>query len=169
MNIKKVAVIGLDCAEPSLVFDRWRDRLPHLSALMERGTYGPLTSCLPPITVPAWSCMASSKDPGTLGIYGFRNRKDYSYDGLSIATSLAVREPRLWDILSQRGRDNIIVGVPGTYPIAKPPRGCMISGFLTPDTKADFTHPPALKRDIESWVGEYMFDVKGFRTNDKSW
>jgi predicted AlkP superfamily phosphohydrolase/phosphomutase len=169
LNIKRVAVIGLDCAEPSLVFDRWRDRLPNLSALMDRGTYGPLTSCLPPITVPAWSCMASSKDPGMLGIYGFRNRKDHSYDGLSIATSLAVREPRLWDILSQRGRDNIIVGVPGTYPIARPPRGCMISGFLTPDSKADYTHPPALKRELESWVGEYMFDVKGFRTDDKTW
>ena len=38
---KKVMIIGLDCAEPSLVLDRWRDRLPVLSGLMERGRVGP--------------------------------------------------------------------------------------------------------------------------------
>ena len=33
----KVLVIGLDCAEPSLVFDRWRDDLPTLKSLMDAG------------------------------------------------------------------------------------------------------------------------------------
>jgi predicted AlkP superfamily phosphohydrolase/phosphomutase len=70
----KVAVIGLDCAEPSLVFDRWAADLPNLRRLADSGLSGRLESCMPPITVPAWSCMASGKDPGTLGVYGFRNR-----------------------------------------------------------------------------------------------
>ena len=48
-------ILGLDCAEPSLVLDRWRDRLPTISGLMERGAFGRLTSVIPPITVPAWS------------------------------------------------------------------------------------------------------------------
>ena len=168
-EIKRVAVFGLDCAEPSLMFERWADLLPNTHRLMASGTYGPLTSSMPPITVPAWSCMASSKDPGTLGIYGFRNRKDHTYDGLTIATSRAVREPRLWDILSQRGRDNIIVGVPGTFPITKPPRGCMITSFLTPDINSDYTHPAELKKEIADLVGEYMVDVRGFRTDNKQW
>src|SRR4051812_37480592 len=60
-------VIGLDCAEPTLVFERWRDRLPTLSGLMERGCWGRLTSVIPPITVPAWSCMMASRTPGDLG------------------------------------------------------------------------------------------------------
>jgi len=30
---------------------------------------------VPPITVPAWSCMMASKDPGTLGIYAFATAK----------------------------------------------------------------------------------------------
>jgi len=168
-DIKKVAVFGLDCAEPSLMFERWRDVLPNTRRLMESGTYGPLRSCVPPITVPAWSCMSASKDPGTLGIYGFRNRKDHTYDGLSIATSLAVKEPRIWDILSTRGKDNVIVGVPGTYPITKPPKGCMITSFLTPDVSADYTHPKELKEEIAELVGEYMVDVRGFRTDNKQW
>jgi predicted AlkP superfamily phosphohydrolase/phosphomutase len=41
-------LIGLDCAEPSLVLERWRDKLPTLSGLMERGSYGRLTSVIPP-------------------------------------------------------------------------------------------------------------------------
>ncbi|NOT00072.1 MAG: phosphodiesterase [Phycisphaerales bacterium] len=168
-SIRKVAVFGLDCAEPSLVFDRWRDDLPHLRGLMERGTWGQLTSCIPPITVPAWSCMTSSCDPGALGIYGFRNRADHSYDKLSIATSLAVRYPRLWNILTDHDRDSIIVGVPGTYPITRPVRGCLITSFLTPDINAEYTWPPALKKEIADLVGEYMLDVRDFRTDDKQW
>jgi predicted AlkP superfamily phosphohydrolase/phosphomutase len=71
---RRVLVIGLDCAAPELVFTQWRDELPTLRRLMERGMWGRLKSCTPPITVPAWMSMMTSKDPGTLGIYGFRNR-----------------------------------------------------------------------------------------------
>ena len=92
MAEKKVVVFGLDCATPQLVFDKWAKDLPHLSRLMERGISGPMQSCIPPITIPAWSCMMTSKNPGKLGCYGFRNRSDYSYDGLSFATSKAVKE-----------------------------------------------------------------------------
>ncbi len=168
-DVQKIAIIGLDCCEPSLVFDKWINDLPNLRALCQRGTFGHLESSMPPITVPAWSCMASSQDPGTLGIYGFRNRKDNTYDGLSIATSLAVREPRLWDILSAHGRDNIIIGVPGTFPIVRPPRGCMICGFLAPGADSEYAHPPELKQEIADLVGEYLVDVRGFRTDNKQW
>ncbi len=46
--------------------------------------------------------MMSSKDPGKLGFYGFRNRADHSYDGMVFATSDRVKEDRLWDILGPR-------------------------------------------------------------------
>ena len=105
-------IIGLDCAEPSLVIERWRDQLPALASLMDRGIYGRLTSVIPPITVPAWSCMMSSRTPGDLGVYGFRNRQDHSYDSMRIADSTAIREPRLWDIATRHGKQSIVLGVP---------------------------------------------------------
>ena len=37
----KVAVIGLDCAEPSLLFERYADRLPNLEVLEIRGQAAP--------------------------------------------------------------------------------------------------------------------------------
>ena len=130
-DVKRVMIIGLDCAEPSLVLGRYRDQLPTLSALADAGAYGRLESVVPPITVPAWSCMMSSRTPGDLGIYGFRNRADHSYDGLFIANGAAVKEPRLWDILGRRGKRSIVLGVPGTFPV-KPLNGVMVSCFLTP-------------------------------------
>ena len=112
----KAAVIGLDCAAPALVFDRWRDELPNLNRLMEAGTWGPLRSVDPPITVPAWTCMMSGRDPGELGIYGFRNRADYGYHSLTVADSRAVHVDRVWDHLGRAGRHVIVVGVPQTSP-----------------------------------------------------
>jgi predicted AlkP superfamily phosphohydrolase/phosphomutase len=163
----RVVVVGLDCAPPELVFDRWLDELPTIRSLSERATFGVLRSCDPPITVPAWSVMTSSQDPGTLGVYGFRNRRDHSYDALSFADSRAIRAPRVWDLLSLRRRPVIVLGVPQTYPVSHV-NGVMVSCFLTPDTTtSQYTYPAELKSEIEELVGRYLVDVEDFRTEDK--
>lgn len=163
----RALVVGLDCAAPQWVFERWLDELPALKSLTERGSYGVLRSCDPPITVPAWSSMTSSRSPGALGFYGFRNRRDHSYDALAFADSRAVREPRVWDILTLKGRPVIVLGVPQTYPVSRV-NGVMVSCFLTPDTRtSQYTFPPELKEEIEGLVGHYMVDVEDFRTDDK--
>ena len=164
----KVAIIGLDCAEPSLVFDRFADRLPNLTKLRQRGFWGKLRSCDPPITVPAWMSMMSGKEPGTLGYYGFRNRADHSYDKMTTATSLAVREPLLWDRLGAVGKRVILLGVPQTYP-PRPVNGLMVTDFLTPSIESNYTYPPELKAEIAALadVHPYEFDISDFRTPDK--
>lgn len=175
----KLLVIGLDCAPPELVFNAYRPELPTLDRLMREGVYGNLRSCTPAITVPAWSVMTSGKDPGVLGIYGFRNRADYSYNKMTIATGAAVKEPRVWDILGQAGKKVVTIGVPGTYP-PRPVNGAQISCFLTPQTVSTdpqgrkttkvFTYPPELSAQVNAWAdGEYLVDVKQFRTNDKDY
>lgn len=163
---RKVLVIGLDCATPQLVFERWQDDLPNLRRLMEGGVYGELESTIPPITVPAWMSMMTSKNPGRLGFYGFRNRADYSYDRMRIASSKAVVEDTVWDILSREGGRVVLVGVPQTYPV-KPINGHIITSFLTPSTKSQYTYPAELREEVEALVGEYKLDVENFRTEDK--
>ena len=163
----KTVVIGLDCLEPSLV-ERWLPDLPAFARLRERGAWGRMRSCVPPITVPAWSCMMSSQDPGSLGIYGFRNRTDFSYGGLAFATSNWVKADRLWDILSARQKSCSVLGVPGTYPVS-PVNGQMVSCFLTPSLKSNWTYPAAFREEIDAWLGgePYLFDVADFRSADK--
>ncbi len=160
-------LIGLDCAAPELVFDRWLNDLPNLKCLCQNGVHGLLRSCDPPITVPAWSVMMSSKSPGRLGVYGFRNRADHSYDRYLIANSLAIKEDRVWDILSRSGKRSIVIGVPGTYP-PQPLNGLLIGDFLTPDISCNYTHPAELKDEIARVVGEYVLDVRDFRSGNKA-
>ncbi len=163
---RKVLVIGMDCMAPRLAFDLWRDELPNIKKLMDNGVWGKLESTIPPITVPAWSCMMTGKDPGTLGFYGFRNRADYSYDKMSIATSKAVKDARVWDVVSQAGKPVVLIGVPQTYP-PTPVNGHMVTCFLTPSTQSQYTYPPELRHEIEALVGNYLLDVEDFRTDDK--
>ena len=75
----------------------------------------------------------ASRTPGDLGVYGFRNRSDHTYDGGFIAMSDAIREPRLWDLVTRAGGSSVVLSVPGTYP-PKPLNGVMVS--LLPDAVA---------------------------------
>jgi predicted AlkP superfamily phosphohydrolase/phosphomutase len=161
-------VIGLDCADPELVFGPWLSDLPNIRRVLDAGVHGKLRSVTPPITVPAWMCMMTSRDPGELGVYGFRNRGDYSYDKLSIVDSSSIREETVWDLLGRTGKDSIVIGVPPTYPV-KPLRGSLVSCFLTPGSHSQYTYPHGLRSELQRLVGDYMVDVKGFRTDKKQW
>jgi predicted AlkP superfamily phosphohydrolase/phosphomutase len=163
----KICVLGLDCAAPGIAFED--KRLKNLRRLMESGTWGRLESVIPPITVPAWMCLSTSQDPGSLGVYGFRNRVNHTYSGLGIADSRSIQTPAIWDYLGERGKRSIIVGVPPGFPPRKI-NGISVSCFLTPDSDTDeFTHPPEIKKEINELVGHYPPDVPGFRTDDKAW
>jgi predicted AlkP superfamily phosphohydrolase/phosphomutase len=161
----RVAVIGLDCGTPQLLFRDLASEVPNITKLMQGGMYGDLASITPPITVPAWACSMTGKTPGQLGIYGFRNRKDNTYDGLSIATSEAIKEPAVWDLLGQRGMRSLLIGVPPSYP-PKAIEGWRVGCFLTPPSNKGYTHPAELQTEIEEELGgpgEYIFDIPNFR------
>jgi predicted AlkP superfamily phosphohydrolase/phosphomutase len=132
---------------------------------MQKGIYGTLKSCNPPITVPAWTVMMSSKDPGTLGIYGFRHRRGSSYNSPWTVSSNSINERRIWEIIETHGKRSVIIGVPPAYPPYKV-NGKLISCFLTPTGAQNYTYPPELKHQIESIINEYKFDVT-FRTEDR--
>ena len=163
----KILVIGLDCAAPELLFGD--ERLVNVRRLMAGGCHGRLESVTPPITVPAWMCMATSQDPGSLGVYGFRNRADHSYGKLAITNSRSIRELAIWDQIAREGGRAVIIGVPPSFPPRKV-NGISVGCFLTPDTTTDvYTHPASVADEIARLVGEYAVDVKGFRTDDKEW
>jgi len=138
--------------------------MPNVSRLMERGTWGPLRSTIPPITVPAWTSMVSGRDPGELGLYGFRNRERGGYD-MRLATSRDVRVKRVWDWLGENGRRVAALFVPLTSP-PSPIRGQMVSCFLTPGADAEWTFPSALAEKLVARHGPYLPDVADFRSDD---
>jgi predicted AlkP superfamily phosphohydrolase/phosphomutase len=163
---QKFVIMGLDCAAPELVFDKLVDRVPNIARLAEEAASGLLESTDPPITIPAWMSMMTGMDPGQLGLYGFRHRRNFDYRDFWIASSKSIRRKPIWDFVGEAGGKSCIVGIPPTYPPLEI-SGQMISCFITPDTSLQYTYPPELKREVEDLVGEYIPDV-AFRVEDRS-
>ncbi len=165
--MKKLLILGLDCATPQLVFDQWKEHLPNLTALGNRGFRAKLKSTVPPITVPAWTAMMTSQDPGMLGFYGFRNRSNYGYDDLYFANAKYVKAKTVWNYLSRNRMKSMVFGVPQTYP-PKPLNGMMVASFLTPNKDVQYTYPDEIKTELDRAAGgDYMIDVEDFRTDSK--
>jgi predicted AlkP superfamily phosphohydrolase/phosphomutase len=155
----------LDCAPPELLFDQFADDLPNIQQMLHEGVYAKMESSHPPITIPAWTVMATSKNPGKLGMYGFRHRKKGTYNEILLANSHWIKEKTVWDLIGETGRKTVVVGVPPAYP-PKPVNGAFISCFMTPGTDKDYTYPAELKGEIEKLHGDYILDVN-FRTDEK--
>ena len=159
---KRLLVVGWDGVPAEVLQPGSLAQLDNLRSLVGRSISGPLRSTVPPITIPAWTSMFSGRDPGELGLYGFRNRVSPEYGSMKRADSTSVLVPRLWDLVGRAGRPSIVVGVPQTYP---PPhvRGDLVAGFDTPAELESATSSPALAAEIRELVGEYHFDASDFR------
>lgn len=163
---RRIAVLGLDCVPSNLVFGEYAELMPHISCLAQHGMWGNLRSTDPPITVPAWTTITTGKDPGELGLYGFRNRSKSDYQ-LSIADSTRIKAERVWDYIEDSGGRSVLIGIPQTYP-AKPHNGITVGDFLAPGVDSRFTYPAEISEQLESICGgAYLPDVKGFRTENK--
>lgn len=162
---RKLLVIGLDCAAPDLVFNKLRKNLPTFDHVMKNGIYGKMRTTHPPITIPAWAVMTTSKSPGTLGLYGFRHRKKRTYNDFYIASSKSVKEKAVWDIVSEHDGRSVVMSVPPGYP-PKRIKGNWISCFITPSAESEYTFPPRLKDELEEKFGPFIFDVV-FRTEKR--
>lgn len=164
---KKLAVIGLDCVPSSFIFGEFGRELLNMRAMMEHGIWGPLRSTDPPITIPAWTTITTGRDPGELGLYGFRNRLNHQHYEMKTVNASHVEVPRVWDFIESAGGSSVLIGIPQTYPAA-PHRGLTVSGFPTPDLGRVFTFPEELANEIPSVIGgDYITDVRQFRTEDK--
>jgi predicted AlkP superfamily phosphohydrolase/phosphomutase len=162
----KILVIGLEGATRGPLFGD--ERLANIRRLMAGGCYGKLESVVPSTMVPAWLCMATSQDPGSLGVYGIQNRMDHSYDSFRLIHAQPMQDLTVWKQVEREGGRSILIGVPPSYP---PPKinGISVGCFLTPDTqRCAYTHPEEERHIIGRLVGDYPADVKGFRKINKA-
>jgi predicted AlkP superfamily phosphohydrolase/phosphomutase len=161
---RKVLVLGLDGATWDVLLPLVEAGLmPNLGGLMGRGVSSPLVSLLPPVTATAWSSFVTGLNPGKHGVFEFLLRRK----GLA-AAAISKRNPfgevpvnstlrdglPVWQIASRAGMKSVVVGIPITYPPSEI-NGLMISDFLTPYGKRDFTWPRSLLADLESRFGPY--------------
>lgn len=117
-----VVIIGLDGADPELI-SKWKEDLPNFQKIREKGFFGELESTVPPITVPAWMSMFSSKGPEYFGVYDFQslNLENYEFD--------FVDSSYFTDSFLNSDKETISFRVPGTTPTQQI-NGSMVSGFV---------------------------------------
>lgn len=143
----KMLVIGLDGACWPLI-NGWIEKgfLPNIRELRENGVWGDLTSCIPPVTCPAWKCYSTGKNPGKLGVFWWEHL-DLQKKMSIIPDSRAFDSKEVWDYLNEEGIKTGIVGMPTTYP-PKKIEGFMVSGG--PGAyNTGFTYPPELENYLK--------------------
>jgi predicted AlkP superfamily phosphohydrolase/phosphomutase len=158
-------VIGLDSASPEYLFGRCLPFMPNVRRLLGAGVHGALRTTDPPISIPAWAVMFTGVDPGTIGFYGFRHRRNHSYTDTYGPTSDLLPVPSFWELMSDRGKRVCVVGMPPGYP-APEVNGLYVSDFLTPPDGKESTYPRELAAELEKRYGPYVFDVT-FRAQER--
>jgi predicted AlkP superfamily phosphohydrolase/phosphomutase len=153
---KKVLFIGLDGATFD-VLNPLIDRglMPRLKQFIDQGVHGTLETTIPPITPTAWVSWMTGKNPGKHGVFEFLLRRKGSGELPDMPVSSRSRDGLpFWDVLGQMGKRAIVTNVPCTYPPGLV-NGVMVSDFLTPRGRHDFTSPESLIDEIEDKFGPY--------------
>lgn len=144
----KVLVIGLDGATLDLIRPWAREgKLPTFEKLMREGSYGNLESVTPTITIPAWNCLATGKNPGKIGCFSFIQKAPESYD-FRIYSSLAKKERNVWDILSDYRCEVFVLNAPNVIS-AYEINGLMVAGCLC-TSEERLTYPRNLREELSN-------------------
>lgn len=153
----KLLVLGIDGADFDIIDPLFEaGRMPNLKRIADEGVREPLRSTIPPSTCPGWQSFYTGKDPGNIGIFGFRNFEPGSYE-VHVPDSSDLTEATYWELLGDEGMRTGIVGGPFTYP-PQAVDGFMVSGPWTPSDAETFTYPPELSAELRDVCdGDYVF------------
>lgn len=154
----RLIVIGLDGATFDVIGPlAERGKLPHLARIMAEGATGSLQSIIPPSTGPAWSVLATGKNPGQLGVFDFINRRHADDFTLYPIRSKDLAGQTFWDILNRAGYRAGILNYPMLVP-AYPIDGWMVGG-LGATKLHDLTYPSDLMQKLDEITDGYEITV----------
>ncbi|MFN0072942.1 MAG: alkaline phosphatase family protein [Chloroflexota bacterium] len=108
----KILIIGLDGASAELLFGD--ESLVNIRRLMEWGCYGRLQSVTTPGPVSGWLCLATSRDPSTLGVFDDGSDAENG----AVFTGGKLQFPALWDALAVHSKHTTLIGMSSLLPSA---------------------------------------------------
>ncbi len=139
-----------------------RGDLPNFQRLSQEGCEAILESKYPPLTPPAWMSLSTGLKPAGHGIYDFwEYDEEQQEQGATRKARVQTRRKggkAIWNILSEYGKQVMVVNVPMTYP-PEPINGIMVSGYMTPSSDANFTYPTDFKEELFRVVPDYEIDL----------
>ncbi len=127
-----------------------RGELPNFQKVAQGGCEAILESKYPPLTPPAWTSLSTGLKPARHGVYDYWVYGDEEHRGVTRSVHVQTRrrgEKAIWNILSEYGKQVLVLNVPATYP-PETVNGFMASGYLTPGTDVDFTYPTSFKEEL---------------------
>jgi predicted AlkP superfamily phosphohydrolase/phosphomutase len=147
----KLLIIGIDGATFDLILP-WIEggHLPNLEELVRSGVYSDLASTLPPVTSPAWPTFMTGCNPGKHGVFDFIQSTGAAFQ---LVNATKIKQPTLWQRLSDAGYQVGVLNVPVTYP-PQPLNGFMISGILSPKS-GRISYPEDLIARHRLGLGDY--------------
>jgi predicted AlkP superfamily phosphohydrolase/phosphomutase len=155
----KLLIIGLDGATFRVLKPLCNEgRLPNLKHLITKGVQGVLESTFPPLTGPAWTALATGKNPGKTGVFDFLNRvSKHSFKTKVLSSSEIRRAVPYWDYLSCAGIKVGIINFPLLYPPYKI-NGIMVSGVGS-DPKDNISYPREFKQKLVKICQNYRIHI----------
>jgi len=155
----KLMIVGLDGATFTVIKPLCAEgKLPNLNQLLTQGAHGILESTFPSVTGPAWSALATGKNPGKTGIFDSLLRMSKGNFETRVVSSMDIKRAKpYWDCLSNAG---IRTGV-ANYPFLYPPyelNGVMLSG-LGSNPRDEISYPKEFKQFLLKRCGKYRIDV----------
>lgn len=154
---KKILIIGIDGGTFDIIRPLVQQGdLPNIAALMKAGVSSELVSTVPPVTAPAWVSFMTGKNPGKHSIFHFFGHTHDTYPCKPLSAA-DIKTETLWSILSECGKQLILLNVPITYPPTKI-NGIMIPGIGTPPGSQNFTYPPDIYQELLREIGDYQVD-----------
>lgn len=157
----RVLVVGLDGANLDLI-KQWANdgKLPTFEKLMREGSYGYLESVIPTLTIPAWNCMTTGKNPAKIGCFSFIQKVYGSYD-FRMYSSMVSKERDIWDILSDCEKEIFVLNAPNVQTAYKI-NGYMVAGCLCA-SEEKLTYPRNLRDELYNNIG-YEKDITDLDT-----
>ena len=155
----KLLIMGLDGATFQVIKPLCDEgKLPTLNSLIAGGTHGVLESTFPPVTGPAWTALATGKNPGKTGIFDSLIRTGGQSFATRLVSSRDIKRARpYWDYLSDHGIRTGVVNYPFLYPPYKL-NGVMVSG-LGSDPGDEIFYPREFRQQVLDKCGRYQIQV----------
>lgn len=156
MSKRKLIVIGLEAAEISLI-NQWKNQgfLPHLSRLMDTGSYCRLWSCTEVSSGATWASVNTGTNPGKHGMaFYHRQIQSGTYDIIKKYAEAVAAEP-FWIPLAESGHKTAVLDIPETYP-AKQYLGDIMVGWGAEGLNyKQCSKPRSLIRDVKKRFGPH--------------
>lgn len=163
-NDERVVFLGIDGVPLNLVEDH-PDVFKNLTDIRETGSGGRLESIVPPESSACWPSLTTGVNPGETGVYGFQDREVDSYETY-VPLGRHVKAARLWNRVTDAGRDATVLNVPVTFPPSTRIQR-MASGFLSPDLDSA-TSDDSLRETLEQFNYQIDINAKLGHNDDKT-